>query len=142
MKLMVTIKISAAIVLNVDLHGAAFCFDGTKGEKLVLLVNKNSHRNISDDTLYNNFSIWGWLTKKGWYIFSRLASFILSWRIMDTSQFQTKVYFIAHSDKNFLELEDLCVLLHSQVGCTNEECEIRNFANLLSAFFDKLDKNV
>ena len=61
---------------------------------------------------------------------------------MDTSQFQTKVYFVAHSDKNFLELEDLCVLLHSQVGCTNEECEIRNFANLLSAFFDKLDKNV
>ena len=56
---MVTIKISAAIVLNVDLHGAAFCFDGTKGEKPLLLVNKNSHRNISDDTLYNNFSIWG-----------------------------------------------------------------------------------
>ena len=74
------------------------------------------------------------------HCFSRLESFILSWRIMDTSQFQTKVYFVAHSDKNFLELKNLCVLLDSQVGCTKGD--IGNFTNMLSAFFDKLDKTV
>ena len=59
---------------------------------------------------------------------------------MDTSQFQTKVYFVAHSDKNFLELKNLCVLLDSQVGCTKGD--IGNFTNMLSAFFEKLDKTV
>ena len=61
---------------------------------------------------------------------------------MDTSQFQTKVYFVAHSDKNIVEFKAFCVLLHSQAGCTREECDIGNFTNLLSAFLDKLDKTV
>ena len=61
---------------------------------------------------------------------------------MDTSQFQTKAYFVAHSNKNIIEFKDFCVLLHSQAGCTKEERDLGNFTNLLSTVLDIPDKTI
>ena len=56
--------------------------------------------------------------------------------------FLTKIYFVSHSDKNIVEFKDFCIQLHSQAGCTKEECDIGTFTNLLSSFLDKPEKTV
>ena len=90
-----------------------------KQEKLFLLVNKNNYKYISDFTLCNNILIWDWLTKRSWFFLAAsLTSIVTNWRIMDTSQFKTIVYFIAHSDKTIVEFKHFCVSLHSQAGCS------------------------
>ena len=37
---------------------------------------------------------------------------------------------------------DFCFQLHSQAGCTKEECDFGTFTNLLSSFLDKPEKSV